>query len=692
MKGLDTSALQNRVTLYIVIAMIILSIMTVYSTLYTQKSLQLQREQNFFAMIDRSISHVMKHYLKDYHYHLKEILLMTGVASKLQAKDREGMYKELLSEWNLLREEEPNLNAIQIHNSDGTSFLRMHQSDAYGDEIAKLRPMLREIHANHQTISGYETGRFATVYRIIAPIFNDENKYLGAFELGINPNFLLNAIYDIHAFTGLMFIKEEDLALYGKAHDITIDGYRLQSDLTPQTKALYWQVIEKGALQNNVEFTIGDKCYLSHLFELNDFKGQPKVKLLFFQDISHVKAKEFYSFKILLIFMLIVLSLVSWLIYRRIGAFQHKISSFYQSYIQDQHEIIKFKQIIEKSPVSMVITDAQGKIEYVNPQFSQMTGYSLEEAIENYPNILKPDLHSDSDHQMIWKESFKNIKKNGEEYWESAIVSPIHNNKGVVTNYIGIKQDITKEVYLKEELKDKEELMIAQSRHAAMGEMIGMIAHQWRQPISVIAMGVNNMIADIDLDEVDIPTFREEFLKLIQQTQHLSKTIDDFRNFFRPDKERELVSVLSVLQETLEIVEASFANSNIIIDVNNSAIQDINIYSRELLQVFLNLLNNAKEALIEYQSKERYIWCDISETDDSTIIKISDNGGGIDVSALPKIFEPYFSTKDEKHGTGIGLYMSKIIIEKHLLGSIGVKNSNEGACFTITLPLEVESG
>lgn len=235
-------------------------------------------------------------------------------------------------------------------------------------------------------------------------------------------------------------------------------------------------------------------------------------------------------------------------------------------------------------------------------------------------------------------------------------------------------------------LRETSELLLAQSRNAAMGEMINMIAHQWRQPISVIAMCANNMLLDIELENINKEEFQKQTHDILSQTEHLSTTIDDFRNFFKPNKSKELVTIRSVVEDALKLMQKSFENNNIEIRLDLQSDTKIEIYSRELMQVFLNLLKNAKEALDQNPTIHHWINVHLEETPEYLIATICDNGGGIKQENMHKIFEPYFSTKSEKNGTGLGLYMSKIIIEKHLHGNLSVSNKEEGACFTIKLP------
>ncbi|MEA3373942.1 MAG: HAMP domain-containing sensor histidine kinase [Campylobacterota bacterium] len=238
-----------------------------------------------------------------------------------------------------------------------------------------------------------------------------------------------------------------------------------------------------------------------------------------------------------------------------------------------------------------------------------------------------------------------------------------------------------------QELMEKEEMMLAQSRHAAMGEMISMIAHQWRQPITVIAMGANNLLADVELENVEPEEVKKSAAMMLEQSHHLSKTIDDFKNFFRPNKKTEMTLVNDVLEENFSIVGKSLENHNIAVEKEYGSQTPIAIFSRELLQVFINIFKNAKEALIEDGIKDPLISVATREDEEHVYISICDNGKGIDPAILAKIYDPYFSTKGEKNGTGLGLYMSKTIIEKHLNGVIKAENRKEGGiCFEMALP------
>ncbi len=360
-----------------------------------------------------------------------------------------------------------------------------------------------------------------------------------------------------------------------------------------------------------------------------------------------------------------------------------------------EEELKRLQTVIESAPISIVITDINANIIYVNPNFCNITGYSKDEIIGKNPRILKygtadnqefyNNLWKTISNKKTWGGIFRNRKKDASEYWETATILPILDKDENIVNYMGIMREITEEVYLKKALDEKEELMLMQSKNAAMGEMISMIAHQWRQPITAISMSANNIIADIDLDMLDKEETRETAQNIAQQTQFLSKTIDDFRNFFKKDKNQETTTFKTIFNEIFSIILASLKNNSVDIKLNYDEELTISTYKQELIQVLLNIIKNAKEAFDGKKIEQKQIDVLIKEQEDKIYITISDNAGGIPKENLEKLFEAYFTTKEEFNGTGLGLYMSKIIIEKHLKGSLTVENNAKGATFKIVL-------
>jgi len=238
--------------------------------------------------------------------------------------------------------------------------------------------------------------------------------------------------------------------------------------------------------------------------------------------------------------------------------------------------------------------------------------------------------------------------------------------------------------------KEKTNQLIQQSRLAQMGEMISMIAHQWRQPLSAISATTNTLLLKLLLDEkIDNEQLKKELNLIIDYSQHLSLTIDDFRNFFKTDKIKSETTLEELIEKSVNIIKTSFVSKNIELKINNNFNEKIITYTTELQQVILIILKNAEDAFIERRIKNKKIRIKTYKEADSIIIQIKDNAGGISLDIIDKVFDPYFSTKKEKEGTGIGLYMSKIIIDDHCKGNLSVINSENGALFTIKLPLSL---
>lgn len=238
-----------------------------------------------------------------------------------------------------------------------------------------------------------------------------------------------------------------------------------------------------------------------------------------------------------------------------------------------------------------------------------------------------------------------------------------------------------------DEIRNKEGVMIAQSRQAAMGEMTNMIAHQWRQPLNVIAMNVNNILLNIELETLDENDLKSGLNNIQDTTQKLSSIINDFRNFSKEEKVEIETTAGEVIENSLNIIGESLAEQSIKITSDIKSSRKIKTYSKELMQVLINILKNAKEVLVNNEDNDdKKIIISTKENKEGVIISICDNGGGIKEELQDKIFNPYFSTKDEKNGKGLGLYISKTIIENHLQGTINTYNKDNGACFEIQLP------
>lgn len=248
-----------------------------------------------------------------------------------------------------------------------------------------------------------------------------------------------------------------------------------------------------------------------------------------------------------------------------------------------------------------------------------------------------------------------------------------------------VEYEVSLKIKKENEAKEKERILIHQSKLASMGEMIGSIAHQWRQPLTQLSSILVLVELKYERNKLKAEDLRDLTKQAEEQIEFMSKTIDDFRNFFKPNKEKKLFSPYKSIQNALSLISSSLENHNISIKLDFKDEVLTNGYESEFSQVVLNILSNSKDAFIENKIENPLINIYISKLDNNSKIEICDNAGGIKLTPLEKIFEPYISTKHASSGTGIGLYMSKNIIEKSMNGSLGVINKEQGACFTIIL-------
>ncbi|NOQ29887.1 MAG: PAS domain S-box protein [Helicobacteraceae bacterium] len=340
-------------------------------------------------------------------------------------------------------------------------------------------------------------------------------------------------------------------------------------------------------------------------------------------------------------------------------------------------------------------TDVHGIITEVSKAFCEISGYTEGELIGKSHNILRhPDMPA-SIFKGLWKSiksnkewngEVKNLKKDGSYYWVNASILPEFNNEAELKGYVAIRQDITAQ-------KDHEQQtlkLIESEKMASMGEMIGNIAHQWRQPLNAISMTATNLQMDIVMDDVNRDEFAKELELIGSYAQHLSQTIDIFRDFIKGEKKYKELVIQDEIKQALSISSSTLSNAQITLIDNIDYKNDIKLTmtSGELPQVIINIITNAMDALLDNNILNAKIEINLIKIDNRAVITIEDNAGGIPESILPKIFEPYFTTKHKNDGTGLGLHMSYQIINNSLNGKLYALNTSKGAKFVIELDLD----
>ncbi|MCF6309421.1 MAG: PAS domain S-box protein [Sulfurimonas sp.] len=396
----------------------------------------------------------------------------------------------------------------------------------------------------------------------------------------------------------------------------------------------------------------------------------------------------------------------------------------------------QYKEAIEKSNI-ISKTDIDGIITFVNDEFCSISGYSKDELIGQNHNIVRhPDV-KESKFKLLWdtinakkiyKDTVQNLAKDGSTFYVNTTVIPILDENEDIVEFVAIRYDVTKELILKEELlkkeaeyeelnrnlekrveeqtrelkelnktleqrvqdeitknEDKQRVMFWQSRHASLGQMLANIAHQWRQPLTELSLAMFSIKKAVQNDNRDdVTKFYDESKNIIK---NMSDTIDDFSNFFTPQKEKHYFNISDSIGESIRLLENIINDEMIIIKTDFIDIEVLGV-TNELTQVIINLINNSKYAFVNNGILIREISISTRVEDGFAIIQLQDNAGGISKENLEKIFEPYFTTKHKSQGTGLGLFMSKMICEQGLNGFMDVKSRKGTTNFIIKIPLD----
>lgn len=353
-------------------------------------------------------------------------------------------------------------------------------------------------------------------------------------------------------------------------------------------------------------------------------------------------------------------------------------------------------------------------VEDVSLNIENLYGYSPEEyktASLVYSDQIHPDdlstvfdevtNASKNNENIVSHKPYRYKARNGRYHWVNDNTTILRDEEGNVTHYVGYLTDIsdytdsqiklqarnkefkelneTLEQRVKEEVAKNQEH--AKNRLEYMRRTVSMIAHQWRQPLTALGLIIQKIDLQYSRKRLNDTLMKESSEKAFSLINLMSSTVDDFRNFYKPSQKPVTAKLEDVISTALNVIENALLNSNIKIIKEYRDDLEVELYANELVQVTLNILNNAQDNFIEKQTKNPTI----KIITQNKTITIYDNGGGVPKDIIEEIFDPYFSTKDNKNGTGLGLYMSKLIIDDHHNGELNVENTGDGVCFEIKL-------
>lgn len=360
---------------------------------------------------------------------------------------------------------------------------------------------------------------------------------------------------------------------------------------------------------------------------------------------------------------------------------------------------IKFQSVFEYSGIGILLLDRGGFIVDSNPAYCTMidskkdliVGKKLQDYFGETDTHLKVEeaLYAGFDFVQFEK---KLLSKDG-EITVNITLSPVKRAENEIEYILCIVENISYKKSLEKKQEEQEIMLIQQSKMAAMGEMIGAIAHQWRQPLNALAIIVQDFKSAYDYGDLNRDYVENSVKKGMSQISFMSKTIDSFRNFFKPSKEIENFCVYDAVIAVCSLVDAGFRHGNIEITIEflKEAEKAVMMgYKNEFKQAVLNILSNAKDAISQHSQGGGRIRISGELLDGGALsLKFEDSGGGMEQSVLNRVFEPYFTTKEPGKGTGIGLYMTKTILEDHMSCKISASNSKSGAVFEILCPKNV---
>lgn len=709
--------IENKLLLRFSIAFILLfSLFYVGSSLY--KNFLINNEVNgAVERLEESFQAVLYYdtlYAKSVHKLLQnnsEVLTLFAEAAQSnenqQADLRNTLYK--LLEQPFMSMQLRGVSELQFIFADNKSFLKFHDMKHFGDEV--IQNILNI--SNLQMQSGFYLHDNSYAFKNTFPLYNKKNVFIGSVEISFLAEDIQENLAKINQSSThfLLHKKNLDKNIFqnGKNEFYIADTFQ-EKDLTLEEKEFF--STHKKGLKNSI--------FKEEKFALFHEKDQTAYFMVFLpiKDVSNNKTVSYLtslsnnndiynilcSFRIVNITAFFSLFIIFYLSYR-----QAKIKRDLQNTTKEQTELLS---LFNKGNIALFKwkNNPSWDVEYVSKNISRVLGYECDDFLSqktSYASII----HSDDLEKVLAEvknaiqnhletfihEPYRVVKKSGEILWLLDTSYIIRNKNNEITHFLGYISDITKKKLLEIQLRElnenlhnevekqteenikKDKILQEQSKLAAMGEMVGAIAHQWRQPLNSLNINIQNLDDDYEDGFINKGFINDFIHKQSQTIQFMSKTIDDFRNFFRVDKIKMSFSILETLNATISIQAAQLKNNNINVNISGEDFQ-INTLQSEFSQVLLNLITNAKDAIVENKVEHG----EIIITLEKNRISIEDNGGGVPSEIIDRIFEPYFTTKPQGKGTGMGLYMSKMIIEQNIGGSLSVYPISNGIAFVIT--------
>ncbi len=672
-----------------------------------------------------------------------EISVLLNKANHASSKERDilrtQLYDQIRQTYAILQNY--HIQQLHFHLKNSESFLRLHRPRFYGDSLIGVRESVEYVNREQKAIDGFEEGKNYNGYRFVFPLF-DDTLHVGSVEISFATSAFIKEFKKSLGEESYVLLRKNvvDTKVLDRKHFnyklSMFENYYLgaKEPIEGLSQCLNSSMIQSvNRARPTALYSESCQAVLSFINIQNPVtKAHVAYFVIVSPDTYVMNQKQNIALRAVLV--LLAVGLLFAFLYNNT---LHKEEIESQNVLLSrqknaQNELIKEQRsllsLFDKGDAVLFKwnNDAHWSVAYVSASVSNLFGYD-KQAFEEGAVLYAQCVHSDDLSRVIDEVTqavnsgstffkhrpYRIISKTGTTHWilDDTVIERLED--GSVSHYIGYIHDITPEYEAQEALqqlnaslqdriydevkksRERDEKIQQHARLAQMGEMLSMIAHQWRQPLGSIAMAIMNIQTKVhfDADELKETDTRETFVAYLSQKSEeiaeyvhfLSTTIDDFRNFFKPDKQKEVISFSEPVRRALHILTPMLEHNEVKLEIDLSNENEVMLYPNEWMQVVINIIKNAEENFIDKEQVDRYIHIRTFESESDHILSIQDNGGGIDKSILPQIFDPYFSTKYEKNGTGLGLYMSKMIIGEHHRGLLEATNEDGGVCFRVFL-------
>ncbi len=654
-------------------------------------------------------------------------------------------------------QEDKLVHEIHFFKPPAESFVNFSNFASIGQDTSDVRTDIQWVTSSFKNSTHVMMCKTYAGIRATYPIVDNNGTMLGGLSMGKKIDWLPQTMKDIiHNEVFLLYSKEATTSLMEKYYKDFIKDKQIIGNyvLGEQTMQIPQDIIKKIDFSKQTQLIkINEITYTLDIFTINGFNGKLLTYVCVLNNLSDLNNRFIDETIEHFLLILLIAFVIYFILQKRINGILNKITSMQK--ITHQIKNNQFNILYEKQPSANSFSN---ELNILEQDIYQM-GYALEKSYSQLTEQLEDEVKKLNKAQTIAKlgsyEYFvkenslscsnklltilnleqtpmphtlqtllETITNEEDKKLVQTNIASIINGEKTITSFIfhthikgvelilsstlevgrydkdnklstinGTIQDITEQENLRIENKKNSEMLAQQSKMVAMGEMLENIAHQWRQPLSVISTTISSIQVKKSLNLLDDKFLDNSLNQALISTQHLNDTVIDFRDFFKDSKQKHLFFIDESIEKTIFLLSSRFINKNIKIIKNIPKIQ-LEGFNNELIQVFMNIFNNAIDQL-KNQDTNKVVFIDAYTSNNNLTIEIKDNAGGIEPNILHDVFEAHFTTKDEYYGTGIGLYMSKKIIQESFKGNITVSNvavtyNNEkykGANFIINIPL-----